>query len=136
MPAYSITDSRPTPTSWAGVEEPSLSYVIGIAGPSYGVGATKFGFTSKNGPSLEYISKIACATSVLPGSVRLQSSMFLGIGLPGFGRGRLGGRWFNGSTGRDRQVAELEREIESRDQVIGDLTIANRILKKLSAKSC
>jgi transposase len=34
-----------------------------------------------------------------------------------------------------RRVAELEREIERRDQVIGEYTIANRILKKLSDAS-
>lgn len=36
---------------------------------------------------------------------------------------------------RDRRIADLEREIEKRDQVIGEYTIANRILKKLSGKS-
>lgn len=40
-----------------------------------------------------------------------------------------------GSSARDRQVAELERQIEGRDQVIGELTVANRVLKKLSAQS-
>lgn len=35
----------------------------------------------------------------------------------------------------DRRVTELERQIENRDQVIGELTIANRILKKLSGQS-
>jgi len=39
------------------------------------------------------------------------------------------------SDARDRRIAELEREIERRDQVIGEYTIANRILKKLSAGS-
>jgi len=29
-----------------------------------------------------------------------------------------------------RRIAELEQQIEKRDQVIGELTIANRILKK------
>ena len=33
---------------------------------------------------------------------------------------------------RDRKIADLEREIAQRDQVIGEYTIANRILKKLS----
>jgi len=37
--------------------------------------------------------------------------------------------------GQQRRIAELEKEIESRDQVIGELTIANRILKKLSGES-
>jgi transposase-like protein len=51
------------------------------------------------------------------------------------GEAALAGGTQNGSTARDRQVAELERQIESRDQVIGELTIANRVLKKLSAQS-
>lgn len=37
--------------------------------------------------------------------------------------------------GRDRRIAELEHQIEKRDQVIGEYTIANRILKKLSGQS-
>lgn len=41
----------------------------------------------------------------------------------------------NGSAGADRRMAELEHQIEKRDQVIGELTIANRILKKLSGPS-
>ena len=43
-----------------------------------------------------------------------------------------------GTKGPDpqaRRVAELEQQIEKRDQVIGELTIANRILKKLSGQS-
>lgn len=31
---------------------------------------------------------------------------------------------------RDREIRELKKEVEGRDQVIGELTIANRILKK------
>ena len=34
-----------------------------------------------------------------------------------------------------QRISELEREIEKRDQVIGEYTIANRILKKLSGES-
>jgi transposase-like protein len=37
-----------------------------------------------------------------------------------------------GSDPRERQMAELRQEVERRDQVIGELTIANRILKKTS----
>lgn len=37
--------------------------------------------------------------------------------------------------GRDQRIAELEQEIERRDQVIGEYTIANRILKKVSDAS-
>ena len=42
-----------------------------------------------------------------------------------------------GKSGRGQQqrIAELEKQIEGRDQVIGELTIANRILKKLSGES-
>ena len=36
---------------------------------------------------------------------------------------------------RDHQIAELQREIADRDQVIGEYTIANRILKKVSDAS-
>lgn len=39
------------------------------------------------------------------------------------------------SDPRDRRIAELEKEVERRDQVIGEYTIANRILKKLSDAS-
>ena len=36
----------------------------------------------------------------------------------------------NKADARDRQVAELKKELTERDKVIGELTIANRILKK------
>jgi transposase len=51
------------------------------------------------------------------------------------GEAALAGGTRNGAGTHDRQIAELERQIESRDQVIGELTIANRVLKKLSARS-
>ena len=35
-------------------------------------------------------------------------------------------------TGQARRVQELERQVAERDRVIGELTIANRILKKTS----
>ena len=35
-----------------------------------------------------------------------------------------------GVDSRGRQIEELKREVSRRDQVIGELTIANRILKK------
>jgi transposase len=44
-----------------------------------------------------------------------------------------GGR--KGADARDRRIAELEAQIEKRDQVIGEYTIANRLLKKLSGQS-
>lgn len=34
-----------------------------------------------------------------------------------------------------KRIQELEQQIEQRDQVIGELTIANRFLKKVSEKS-
>lgn len=36
---------------------------------------------------------------------------------------------------RDRKIERLEKHLEQRDQVIGELTIANRIFKKLSGES-
>ena len=43
----------------------------------------------------------------------------------------------SGGKGNEQQqrIAELQKEIEQRDQVIGELTIANRFLKKLSGQS-
>lgn len=35
-----------------------------------------------------------------------------------------------------REVSRLQRELESREQVIGELTIANRILKNSRARPC
>ena len=46
-----------------------------------------------------------------------------------------GGSGKKGADPRDRRIAELEAQIEKRDQVIGEYTIANRILKKLSVQS-
>ena len=37
--------------------------------------------------------------------------------------------------GQQQRIQELEREVEQRDQVIGELTIANRVLKKVSDRS-
>jgi transposase len=51
------------------------------------------------------------------------------------GEAALAGSTQAGSSARDRQVAELQRQVESCDQVIGELTVANRVLKKLSAQS-
>jgi transposase-like protein len=42
----------------------------------------------------------------------------------------MGGK--NGVDRRQRQIDELQRELARRDQVIGELTIANRLLKKSS----
>src|ERR1700752_918815 len=50
------------------------------------------------------------------------------------GEAALAGGTRSGSSAHNGRGAELGRQIESRDQVIGELTIANRILKKLSAQ--
>lgn len=36
---------------------------------------------------------------------------------------------------RDRKIEVLQKALEGRDQVIGELTIANRVFKKLSGES-
>jgi transposase len=46
------------------------------------------------------------------------------------GRRALAGR--SGSKASAQAMQQLERQVAQRDQVIGELTIANRILKKLS----
>ena len=46
-----------------------------------------------------------------------------------------GGGKKKGADSLRRRIAELEHQIEKRDQVIGEYTIANRILKKLSGQS-
>ncbi len=38
----------------------------------------------------------------------------------------------NGSDSREHEIRELKAKLEERDLVIGELTVANRILKKLS----
>ena len=39
------------------------------------------------------------------------------------------------SNALSKEVSQLRREIETREQVIGELTVANRILKKLMGPS-
>jgi transposase len=50
------------------------------------------------------------------------------------GEAALAGGTANGSAQYSRQIEELERQIEKRDQVIGELTIANRVFKKVSGQ--
>jgi transposase-like protein len=40
----------------------------------------------------------------------------------------------NGSDAREREIRELKAKLEERDLVIGELTVANRILKKVSGQ--
>jgi transposase len=46
------------------------------------------------------------------------------------GEAALAGGTRIGSGTRLRQVAQLDRELESRDQVMGELTVANRVIIK------
>ena len=55
--------------------------------------------------------------------------------VPGRRRSGAGAAGKGRADARDRRIAELEAQIEKRDQVIGEYTIANRILKKLSDQS-
>lgn len=54
---------------------------------------------------------------------------FLAAGAAALAQGK------NGSDGREREIRELKAQLEERDLVIGELTVANRILKKLSGQS-
>jgi len=54
---------------------------------------------------------------------------FLAAGEAGLAPGR------GPAHGADAEVRALKRQLEERDQVIGELTVANRILKKLSGQS-
>ena len=38
------------------------------------------------------------------------------------------------ANSRDKKIERLEKDLEQRDQVIGELTIANRVFKKLSGE--
>jgi hypothetical protein len=44
-------------------------------------------------------------------------------------RGSLAGGKRNGAITRERQIAKFEQQIEKRDQVIGEMTVADRISK-------
>jgi len=54
---------------------------------------------------------------------------FLAAGEAALGHGK------NGADVRERENRELRAELEERNLVIGELTVANRILKKLSGQS-
>ena len=46
------------------------------------------------------------------------------------GEAALGGKSDKKAGAQQRQIEDLKKQIAKRDQVIGELTIANRILKK------
>ena len=50
------------------------------------------------------------------------------------GKTRLAGKGGDQSA-LAKEVSKLQREMETREQVIGELTVANRLLKKLSGRS-
>ncbi len=76
----------------------------------------------------EPASKVARRFGVSEQTLHRWRDDFLAGGEAALGGGNNGG-------GQQRRIAELEKQIEGRDQVIGELTIANRILKKLSGES-
>ncbi len=76
----------------------------------------------------EPAAKLARRFSVSEQTLHRWRDEFLAAGEAGLAGGK------NGS-GQQRRIAELEKEVEGRDQVIGELTIANRVLKKLSGES-
>lgn len=49
------------------------------------------------------------------------------------GKAQLSGQ--SSEAAATKELSKLQREIEAREQVIGELTVANRILKKLSGPS-
>ncbi len=49
--------------------------------------------------------------------------------------GKQGLKGNSGDGALQKEVNRLQREVESREQVIGELTVVNRILKKLSGPS-
>lgn len=79
----------------------------------------------------ESAAKIARRIGVSEPTVYRWREEFLAGGEAALANG--GGK--QGSDPRDRRIAELEAQIEKRDQVIGEYTVANRILKKLSGQS-
>jgi transposase-like protein len=40
-----------------------------------------------------------------------------------------------GSDGQQREAQQLRKQLEERDQIIGELTVANKFLKKISGQS-
>ena len=72
----------------------------------------------------EPAAKIARRFGIAEATLYRLRDQFLDAGKAGLARG--GGR----SDRRDQQIDRLEKDVARRDRVIGELTIANRILKK------
>lgn len=76
----------------------------------------------------EPAAKIARRFGISEPTLYRYRDLFLDAGKAGLASG-------NGQTDpAQREVAELKKQIDQRDQVIGEITIANRILKKLSGQ--
>ncbi len=77
----------------------------------------------------EPAEKLARRFGVAPQTLYRWRDEFLAAGEAALGNGK------GGADPRDREIRELKKEVEGRDQVIGELTIANRILKKTAEGS-
>ncbi len=76
----------------------------------------------------EPAAKIARRMGISEPTLYRYRDQFLEAGKAGIAAGA-------GKVAQDRASERLERELAERDRVIGELTIANRILKKLSGQS-
>ena len=72
----------------------------------------------------EPVAKLARRCGVSEQTLYRWRDEFLAAGETALANGK------SGADPRDREIRELKKEVEGRDQVIGELTIANRILKK------
>ena len=77
----------------------------------------------------EPATKIARRFGVSEQSLYRWRDQFLDAGKAGLAAS--GGK----SDPRDRKIAQLEKDVAQRDRVVGELTIANRVFKKLSGES-
>ena len=74
----------------------------------------------------EFAAKIARRYGISEPTLYRYRDLFLEGGKAGIASGA------GKADARDRKIEKLEKDLEQRDQVIGELTIANRIFKKLS----
>lgn len=76
----------------------------------------------------EPAAKVARRLGISEPTLYRYRDQFLDAGKAGIASGA-------GKVAADRAAERMERELAERDRVIGELTIANRILKKLSGQS-
>ena len=76
----------------------------------------------------EPAAKIARRYSISEQTLYRYRDIFLESGKSGLANGK-------GKTTEDGQIRHLKQELADRDQVINELTIANRLLKKISEGS-